>query len=765
MIYFDTETCGLHGPIVLLQWAEDDGPIHLHSVWTSPISETMTLIERICDAGVCAFNLSFDWFHICQLYTTLRLMSDPSADPIDCIEEYAELEPIARDGPCLKPRTAFDLMMHARKGPYQSTMDRGDIRIHRVPTALAWQLASELEARVKLKDIYFARRKEASTKWKIYDIEDSDGDIDPDFKDVVLKFHPSTALKALAVDALGLEEDVVLKYTDIEISDKMYPVEIGYAPFAKAIGTRHNWKGAWPHYIRHHISHWGFHKLAREYATKDVWYLQQLDKKFGYPQRDDDDSVLAAMVGACRWRGYKIDVQALLKLRDKATRADRKIVDGVEIKIPTAPKQARYYVMQHMDETERTISELNNSTDKITLETISKWKKDCGCESSLLCEKCKGTGEMVHPAAVCAADVLNARKAGKEIELYDKLLAAGRFHASFVVIGTLSSRMAGTDDLNPQGIKKTKDVRSCFPLAFPGYVLCGGDFSAFEVSLAEAVYNDPGLRKDLLSGLKIHALFGESVFPPMTYEQILASEGTADDKYTRSKSAVFALFYFGDANTLKERLGVELEIAEKALKRFGARYPNFAKAQQGIKDMFCSMTQPGGIGSKVIWRDPADFIESMFGFRRYFTLENRICKSLFDLANKPPKEWRDSKVRVQRRDRMQVASGAVQSALYGAAFALQGSNTRAAGNHVIQSSGAQITKRLQRRLWDLQPPGVQDWLIQPMNIHDEVMAPMKPEIIEEAQEVVRNVVEEFKPRVPLLKISWKPHLKSWADKG
>ena len=56
--------------------------------------------------------------------------------------------------------------------------------------------------------------------------------------------------------------------------------------------------------------------------------------------------------------------------------------------------------------------------------------------------------------------------AAKEIELYDKLLLAGKFHASFIVIGALSSRMAGADGLNAQGIKHTKEVRQMFP--FPG---------------------------------------------------------------------------------------------------------------------------------------------------------------------------------------------------------------------------------------------------------------------------------------------------------
>ena len=36
-----------------------------------------------------------------------------------------------------------------------------------------------------------------------------------------------------------------------------------------------------------------------------------------------------------------------------------------------------------------------------------------------------------------------------------------------------------------------------FPLFWDGMILCGGDFDSFEVTIADAVYNDPALRKDL----------------------------------------------------------------------------------------------------------------------------------------------------------------------------------------------------------------------------------------------------------------------------
>lgn len=865
MIYIDTETCGLFGMPVLIQWAEGDGDVQLFSPWTNPISETLRLIEKFAthEDGLVFFNAAFDWFMLYKLYTTFRLYHNHDEIPENIIDELAELEMVARDGPCVKPVKACDVMLVARKGPYQSTMDRGDIRIRRVPTALAWQLADELERRIKLKDIYFARKKnKRSPKWNIYDIVDSEGDVDVNFKDIVLKFAPSAALKALAVDALGIDMSEILLFGDVDVDAAWYPVELGYAPFAKAIGTRHDWKGAWPEKIRHHIGHWNYHERARRYAADDVKYTRALYYKFGSPVLGDDDSELACMVAVVRWRGFKLDLAKLKELRVAAAKRFETI--------PTVPAQVRYYVTQHLDETEKLV--LRGSTKKIVLEEIAKWSRPCpicnaganiefvegmtmdedemptiSMETQITvtnkvatknCLVCGGKGILPHLAAIRAQEVLDARASTKEVEIFDKLLHAGRFHASFKVIGALSSRMSGTDGLNAQGIKKTKEVRGCFPLAWDGTILCGGDFAGFEVTIAVAVYNDENLRNMLLTcercdkkvvfvknaipvrqflsdepfqnyckdrikdeakklkkdseytvvpleriqaeileadfickacgskdQKKIHALFGLHCFPEFDYHSLKATSGTKDDKYTRAKSGVFALMYGGTEFTLADRLGVPVEIGLKALASFHREFPGVRRFQQDIFNSFCSMRQVGGLGTKVEWHEPADYRETMFGFRRYFTLENQICHALFTLANKPPISWRDVKIKVLRRDRVQSASGAVQSSLYGAAFQIQASNMRAAANHDIQSAGATITKAVQRRIWDLQPSGVSEWLVQPMNIHDEILAPCKPEMCELVKQTVNQAVEEFREKIPLIKMDWAIGLKSWAEKG
>jgi len=792
-IWLDSETCGLYGLPVILQYKVEGGEIVLYEIWKHTVGETLDLIEWICEHGVVGFNLVFDWFHICKTYTILRQFPRHLI-PENIINDIGEAEATGRDGPCVKPASALDLLLYSRKGPYQSLMAREDIRIRRVPTVLAYQLAEELEQRVEIDGIYFARRHDKSApRWNVYDIPNIDRTgINPDFKDIVLKFHPAGGLKFLAEHALGIKDTT--HFSEIEVDRKHLPIELGYAPYCTAISERSDtwnvydndgvFKGrTWPGKIKYHIEHWATHEKAREYARKDVVYTEGLDRHWGSPELGDDDSVLACMVAAVRWRGFNIDIEGLKELR---TSASRRTVGK-----PLSPGDARAYLREVMDESEFTTT-IRDTTGKVMLEKIAHWPCDCcydntgkTCPPQADCELCGGTGK--HKAAERASEVLDGRKAVKEVELYDKLLTAGRFHASLNVIGTLSSRMSGADGLNPQGIKREAWVRGRFPLAGEGYILCGGDFSSFEVTLADACYNDPQLRKDLETGRKIHAEMAAFLYGH-TYEEIVngvkaeaaaaaAEEAAAKAEgrdmrptpstfttyYSNGKQAVFALIYGGDYGTISRKLGVDGVTAEKAYIAFLNRYPMIAVARKKIFDMFCSMRQDGGIGTEITWQDPADYVESLLGFRRYFTLENKICAVLFQLAQNPPESFRKCTLKVMRRDRVQTASGATASAIYGAAFQIQAAAMRAAANHVIQSGGAEITKHVERNVWDLQPVGIGEWIVAPLNVHDEILSVTKPEYADEVDSIVKSTVESYRPKVPLIGISWGKNLSSWAD--
>ncbi len=224
------------------------------------------------------------------------------------------------------------------------------------------------------------------------------------------------------------------------------------------------------------------------------------------------------------------------------------------------------------------------------------------------------------------------------------------------------------------------------------------------------------------------------------------------------------MIYGGDWNSLVHNLSIDPTLAKAAFEDFGKRYPGVSKARERTFNSFCSMKQPGGVGSQVVWSEPADYVESFLGFRRYFTLENKICRALYDLSRKPPKNWKDTSVKVVRRDRVQTAGGAVSSALYGAAFQLQAANMRAAANHEIQSPGAQITKSVQRNIWELQPVGIHELVVAPMNVHDELMTTTHPDYVPLVTEKVREGVERYREAVPLIGMSWFEDMANWAEK-
>lgn len=835
-VFLDSETSGLNGVMVLFQFQIDDGPIYLYHVWKEPVWKTLKLFEMLMGLDYVGFNLVFDHFHVQKIYTIFKLLPSDWI-PEQHIEEIAiEYERAGQDGPCIKPKRACDLLLWSRKGKFQAAMRRKQIRIRKVPTPLAQPLCDELEERVELPDICFAKSN-TQERWKVLERKGKDGKNDPDFKDVVLSFNPAGGLKYLAEHALGHKPKY--HYAEIEVDKKYVPDDskLGYIPSAIGMskGPEDNWairdkhgeikSYAWPKYLDKHIEHWYTNEKAIEYAYYDVVYTHELYEYFGSPEPGDDDSELACMVGSTRWHGFEINVEGLKKLLAKS----QAVVDASPVTI-TKITEVRDYIKEAMDDLE--CLAIEQSTKKAVLQAITKLcfdesehGEECTKCLGTGCVRCRGAGRIDakreptydktgvidvgnHPAAERAKEILNIKAHAKEIELFQKLLRAGKFHANFNVIGTLSTRMSGGGGLNPQGIKHDNDVRSMFPLKWGDMVLSGGDADSFEVVLACTVYQDEDLFRALtekkecqncvhgktcrkcngtrdINGFectscnengeickvcggkgfyrqKIHALFGMAMYPGKSYEDILESSGTSFDMYTRGKSGVFGLLYGGDWHTLVKNFGISEQEAQEAEARFFTMFPGIPAARQRVIDMFCSMKQIDG--KQIIWREPADEITSFLGFSRSFKIENSVCRVLFNLAKKMPKNWREVKLKVIRsiKKGVQSAFGAVSSALYAAAFNIQASNTRAAANHEIQSPGGQIIKHIQRRVWDLQPHGVHEFRVAPLNVHDEIM--VVNDMPEEVAQVVKESTESFRDLVPLIGMTWSLEMDNWAEK-
>lgn len=775
-LVYDTETVGFHGMPVLLQYKLDNDEIKLHEFWRTPVQESLELIEFIMGCCNVGFNLAFDHFHLSKIYTTF-LLCDPDWIPEDHIDEIAMLEPKARFGPCLKPASALDLMLVAKRGRYQSMMDRKDIKIRRVPDAIAYQLAEHLESTVEIDDIYFSRRKDKhSPRWSV---RPSRGN--PGFKDVILKFAASSALKVLAQHALKIPRSEILKFSDIEVDKKYRPKEAGWAPFALAIGKPGKWNKAWPEMIQAHIDHWAFNPRARQYGTSDVDYTDRLEAFFGHPEPGDMDSTLACMVASVRWRSYALDVPKV----EEQMRVMRERIKET----PCSPKVAKIYITEKMESVE---AMQVTDTKKTTLQAIAKLKCDCTFSDIEIkdCPICHGTH--MHPAAARADEVLDARQCKYRLGIYKKLKQAlYRLHASYKVTGTLSNRMAGDNDLNVQGFERLKATRACFKLADDGYILGGGDFDSFEVMISAAMFNDENLTKVLtetypcdcnkktgsynpdcddclgngVTNKKAHGLFGMAL-SGLSYAEVMASKGSKDrDWYSLGKAGFLAMIYGGDWSTIVRKQNVEEEVAKAAYEQFERDFPGVKENRKLIIDMFCSMRQPEE-GGKVYWHEPADKIESLLGFPRFFILENSICRALYHLAQNVPKDWKAIPGKVVRNQTKgkQTAAGAAMSALFGAAFGVQGNAMRAAANHRIQSTGAEITKKLQCNIYEIQPVGIHPWRVVPMNAHDEVMAPALPEYVEEVRRIVNETVESYRPLIPLIKMHWKTNLRDWSCK-
>lgn len=702
MLYVDTETCGFTGPIVTIQTGDGDDYSEVHHVWRESAKETLSLIEGLLDDTIVLYNASFDSFHLHKLYNILARVKDCNLPPI--IQEVAAIERnLIQPGNkfCLRPKRCIDIFLILRSTIYQYLCSRKPIIIRDVPEQIVPALQQFLEKFVSdhIPSLMFARfkNKVQGNYWTISPSGNAG------FVNLTLEFAPTQALKPVT--------SYHFKIKTRKFSENLpFINEIEYFPFS----------AAWTSNISQYIKYWAEDENAIKYAHDDIKFLQMWVKELGIDETTTDiNSELAWMVGGVRFHGFSLDTNKLTIALNKISNQN----------VPIAPREALRYIKD--DITNPLLSASIQNTNKTTLEAL------------------------IREGNVRAKEIYDARRLVKQKELLQKLNFAGRFFPDFNVVGTTSNRMSGRSGLNPQGISKDQNIRSIFTFADEGFTLCAGDFDAQEVTIADAIYNDPKLRESLQSGQKIHRIFASLVFSKPQNE-------INDKEYFIGKTCVFAMIYGGGIDRIAKVAGITIEHAQKVYDEFTKLYPKVAEGRKKVFDAFCSMRQPGGIGSAVIWANPARYANSLFGFKRDFIIYNLFSKFLFELAtNLPIKD----NTKVERRKRQQTVSGATKTALYGTAFNLQSKNMSAACNHEIQATGASITKLLQFSLYkEHQPIGVHPFNVVLVNVHDEVIAAVRNSIVEDVNKTVNTTIHNLQSVVPLLKLQWKTNLNSWADK-
>lgn len=763
--FMDTESVGLLGPACLIQYQFYDtktdisSDIVLHEPWKSTAGENAELIEEIINSKVVGFNLPHDIHHLAITYNMSRIFTKSEQFNIYEYQEFLKLKEMTDY--CLFPKETLDLMVYGQQNEFQAIMKQKPIKLKRVPKVLAQDLVKELTKRVQLNPLYFAGMK-GGYHWEINDIwslrhpdekmrgrqvtpEDRKKDnirIDNDFVNLTLPFNPKKGLKDIVQHILGVDEA-----EKFDLSGLKKPRTRFWNPKEGDdwIDVFDEWKDMWEH-----------DPFQREYARNDVVYTRKLYEYFKCPDGDSNTDVIAAMLGNSYQYGFDIDLEKTGKLF--AEKLD--IVDlSKEYVNVNAHRQVTKWLAEGQPEfiKEEIISA---GSAKAVLEAYSQ-PANLGDDEE---------DESADLLRTKAQSILGWRHAEQWVRLLEKLLIAKKMYVQFKPSGTKSNRLSGGsmegkgESINPQGIPSQDEFRECITFTNDARMaLSGGDAKSFEVVIMCKVYDDPTLNKEMAEGLKFHALFGSLIYE-CTYEEMLSKAWK--DKYNRAKTIVFRKAYGGqDPAEFARIAGVSVEQYLRAEVVFEQKYPKVRESREAIQEDYRALKQLDE-GGKVTWDEPKEYVDSFKGFKRYYTAEIEVMRALFDLAQKLPQDMVDKgkHIKVMRRDKIQSASGATMSSLFGAAFAVQGQIERSASNHKIQSAGAEIIKELQAdMIRKFQPRGIHSFMCVPFNIHDELQVVHDRTLTQEIEDYVRDFVKEEEKELPMFDMGWTKEGANWSE--
>ena len=810
LLYVDTETVGLVGPVVLIQYGYFREQVHLYHVFEHTSRETMALIERIMDEGYVVFNAAFDQFKLQQLYCLLDAAGQPGKRPT--AKRLHNVERRAVFGPCVKPRHILDLDVALRSGPYQMFMGRDPVVVYNVPDMVLDDTRHLLDGHVAegLDPLYFSGIKTVEDRGRFKVVDEVDN---PGFHHLKLSFRPQLTLKRIHQHIFGQARDGLPVPPEIMPLDKQpkpgksSKVSWTWMPYAEAVefqGVKR--ERMWPEVLNKHVKFWL--ETDSSYAEDDITMLYDLDEHLEFPEANDTNSVLAAAVGSVRYRGFPINLAAAterhLEAEEKVRQSERVLGCSLD-----QHSRIRERLMDAcVEELEQTA--ITSSSDEVLLQ-LTKWETEDGAE---------------HPVAKIASLVREGRTAKKRVNLLSKLLLVGRFHPGFRVLGTVTDRMAGSDGINPQGIDKQEEIRGLFTMVDEPHIvrdyferyeprslrsryvksvlkdltddpftLSGGDFEGFETAIAVAVWADETLGAYVRAGEKPYMLLGRRLYETSINTRLRARYLEAlkkrkvnaikamkiAQKYTpevlrwlkrsefgdekgRAKNAWYGWVYGAQTKKLSETTGLSETEVDQAFAKLYEELPGVKESRTAVQEALRCIAI--GEGGKWHWRDPIPFIDSLLGYTRTFEREIPLIRRLWAATDHIPREWNQPGVEIVRSEKRgpQQVGSAVRSAIFGAAMSMQGRIQRQGSNFQMQCPGAMICKRCQASIWGLQPPGVSKWLVQPINVHDEVICQHRAKVGQSCSDALYSEVEAHRRLVPLIAIDWKQDIPSWYDK-
>lgn len=284
--------------------------------------------------------------------------------------------------------------------------------------------------------------------------------------------------------------------------------------------------------------------------------------------------------------------------------------------------------------------------------------------------------------------LLDYRESDKSVssfgENYFKYInpVTGRIHTSYHQLGTFTGRMSSSNP-NLQQVPREQKYRKSF-IARPGYKLISADFSQQEYRLAGAVFREPAIIEAYKKGMDMHTMTACILYNK-------SPDQVTKEERSRAKSVNFAVLYGSTEYGLAYNLQIPIEEAKKLLDAFFAGYPVLAKAKElAIKKILENYYSVTLTGRRRYWEH-----KTIFGdYKEMYRYEGSIAREGF--------------------------------------------------NHIIQGTGADVTKLSLINLYYNNPFGDAFRIL--LQVHDEIICEVREDLAEEgAKFVVASMKSAFQP--------------------
>lgn len=471
------------------------------------------------------------------------------------------------------------------------------------------------------------------------------------------------------------------------------------------------------------------------YSALDVHYLQTIHDKQMLEVKEKEihkvynlEMSLVPVVVSMEMHGVLLDVDAWKALENKALESRLHSGNLIREKIVTSIDYGKYAngldMANSLSIPCKRKSEQKELEGITMMETLSGWVKEhINIDSPTQLKKVlttvfgfniESTDEKILkdiPDNTIIPLILDYRDAAKKTTTYgtDFLkhinTVTGRIHSEFIQQRADSGRFSSANP-NLQNIpaKRTDgdpDYRSPF-VSKPEHSLIALDYSQQEYRLAGAISQDPLIIEAYKLGKDMHTATASIIFE-------VPLDKVTKDQRSLGKTINFAVLYGSTEFGLSFKLKIDIDKAKEFLIRFYNGYPTLTIFKQLVENE--------------IWKRKCS--STLLGRKRYF--EDKVLYSDY-------KEARSYEGRVKREG----------------------------FNHIIQGTGADVTKLAMVKMFRDNPFG-EKYNIS-MQIHDEIVVEVRDDILEEAEKFSANcmisVFQPFLGEIPALVES--RHGKCWS---